>query len=589
MFCSTLFVLNNFASAITAGAGAPSPSPLPFATPDAAARAEYNKEFFAKICSGHGGVDCSVINQEGSVVCKDGTLDKNFPFIYGIPECQDQILQKADQDSDFILKSACYPPSELGCTTAQSYTNLLKYLGSVSNSELGKLETDQCRQQMTDYAAADAEYHQCLVAQGRPDFTPTGKLSIPLLKAVFCPIYYGKYSSYEFDLDLCVCAQGYFLNQGQCVQADQICQSIHGSGSYAKDGYCIIPSPPISPVSSTQSKKTPGIITPTPVRETTKLSPSNIPSREQIEQILNISPSPVQTFQNSTGTTEQQKIPSDSWLDSIFKFLNNIFKNLVSMLSVKTSFAQNLPSTDITPNWGELPTGGTGTVFPSCSLAWWGRIICIVKKVFDIITTIRRTTQVLDYIPHQFPFGGPILSSERACDFKFHAFWEQPTFCFFGVCYSVPLGGPVTIPLIGSAIEVGPPTPSNGKVIEFPFITQKYRNNKENQQGPWALGLGFTPFPLPAINDELGKIIIHIPPTQTGDLLPCAVGVITYGAPYSGVCFDDFRFDCKVSGKKDQFGIDIYKVIRLIGTSPNSVPQSVLTELKSKYPSFPWP
>ena len=236
------------------------------------------------------------------------------------------------------------------------------------------------------------------------------------------------------------------------------------------------------------------------------------------------------------------------------------------------------------------PDIGTGTQVPSGSgslscAGTWTKIICVIKKTSDIIKSIQKVTRALDNVPHSFPFGGPILSSERACSFKFSETVWAPN-PFFGIPPTLPYGPfPITIPLGGRAIVVGPPISSGGKVIAFPWISQIYDQHTENRAGPWALGLGFSPFPLKDINDPLRDIKIWIPPLPFDP--PCSVG--GFASAYIGSCTTNFHFECQASGEKDASGNDIYKVIRKLGTSKDDVPASTLQELKTKFPSFSWP
>jgi len=170
-------------------------------------------------------------------------------------------------------------------------------------------------------------------------------------------------------------------------------------------------------------------------------------------------------------------------------------------------------------------------------------IVNIVRTVTSFMKSVSVFGNTLGgIIPHNFSFGGHITSSERACSIRAWIWYEGPPLY-------VPLPCPDCFfwPLGGRAIEVGPPVPSPGKVIDFPWISQIYRNYQEDRVGPWALGLGFTPFPLNKINDALGSIMIF------------------YGAGW----IDHIRIDCQASGEEDASGNDIYKVILKLGTSPN--------------------
>src|SRR3989344_1689754 len=213
----------------------------------------------------------------------------------------------------------------------------------------------------------------------------------------------------------------------------------------------------------------------------------------------------------------------------------------------------------------------------SSKISWlaWLKIVCEVRKVMSyinnlkIIGALKTVVNVLGYVPHQFPFGGHITSTERACTFDFKAWvWIVNPACYLpygqGVCAAypiIPIPLPIPIPLGGRAIEVGPPVPTPGKVIVFPWISNVYRNHNEDRIGPWALGIGFTPFPLKDINNAIKDITIWIPPTITGK---CPGWEIR---PVGTVCITDFKLDCKASGEKDQSGEDIYKVILKLGTS----------------------
>ena len=191
-------------------------------------------------CSSHGGVDCSIINQDASVVCNDGTIIDYF--IYAVPQCQDIIQASAKQYSEFLNQSGCFPPSEMTCINSQSYQNLYKKLTSLGleRSELGKSELIQCNQDIKSYEVKNNEYKQCLSDNNNPQFDlPSNRLIQPIMKTVFCPIFYGNNSSYDYPSDLCVCDRGYFMSNGKCKNSSTICQSKYGSGTLAQNGNCL--------------------------------------------------------------------------------------------------------------------------------------------------------------------------------------------------------------------------------------------------------------------------------------------------------------------------------------------------------------
>jgi hypothetical protein len=257
----------------------------------------------------------------------------------------------------------------------------------------------------------------------------------------------------------------------------------------------------------------------------------------------------------------------------------------------------NLPQNAFALN--EDPTIGTGPEVPeigslTCS-GFWTKLICAIKTIADVIKDIRNLSSTLsNWLPHSFPFGGPILSSEQACSFKFTSYTSFPNPfypCTPVLCPGNIVAGPIDVTwgLGGRAIEVGPPVPSGGKVIAFPWISKVYDNHTENRAGPWSLGLGFTPFPLDEINKSLENIIIWIPPNPFNP--PCSTVLANWLLPPTSPqeCIENLRFECLASGEKDQQGNDIYKVIRLLGTSKEDVPQDALNSLRSSFPTFPWP
>ncbi|MDO8496541.1 MAG: hypothetical protein Q7S43_03765, partial [bacterium] len=139
------------------------------------------------------------------------------------------------------------------------------------------------------------------------------------------------------------------------------------------------------------------------------------------------------------------------------------------------------------------------------SFSFIKNIVDVLKTSYKSYKVVRDYGELPGYVPHTFPFGGHIISSERACSLK----WTNWVIICATGCYIVPIPG--YFHFSGRAIEVGPPIPSNGKVIDFPSISDIYRNKQEDRVGPWALAIGFTPFPLDQINDALGLITIPLP------------------------------------------------------------------------------
>lgn len=194
-----------------------------------------------EVCVGHGGVDCTILKQDASVTCKDGTTDELIPFIYAVPQCQSDIESLTQEQSNFMTRSGCFPPSEMGCINDQSYNGLLERLKTLGleKSELGKNELGECKKQIREYQTQNTDYQACLAENNNPNFSlPGNRLIQPMLKAVFCPIFYG-YSTYDHNTDMCFCDEGYLLFNGKCVKVNLICQSKYGSNYYAQSGNCV--------------------------------------------------------------------------------------------------------------------------------------------------------------------------------------------------------------------------------------------------------------------------------------------------------------------------------------------------------------
>jgi hypothetical protein len=267
------------------------------------------------VCSGQGGVDCTIIRPDASVVCKNGTVEESYT-IYSIQQCQETIENLVRQQSNFVAKSGCFSPSEMGCTEGQSYQSLNKHLANlgVANSELGKSELKQCRQQINSYKVKERNYKNCLLKAGDPGFSlPSNNLAQPILKAVFCPIFYGDNSTYDQTIDLCLCDKGYFLSAGKCVEASKICRSKLGASAFAKNGNCVLPQKietpkPIAPLHTPVPTKTvpkPTYPKPTPSAAPKPLlfiaTPSETPTSHVYNPnpyIYKVSPSPEIAFSN---------------------------------------------------------------------------------------------------------------------------------------------------------------------------------------------------------------------------------------------------------------------------------------------------
>lgn len=128
-------------------------------------------------------------------------------------------------------------------------------------------------------------------------------------------------------------------------------------------------------------------------------------------------------------------------------------------------------------------------------------------SIGGVLSAIRTAVGFLQAIkqagnnPGMFKFGGHITHSEGGCHIKYMVFIYV---CAFGFPCVFP-GVPISIG--GNTIEVGPPLPGpTGQMFTFPGISDIYNNHHEDQEGVWALGLGYSPFPIDRINDALGNI-----------------------------------------------------------------------------------
>jgi hypothetical protein len=194
--------------------------------------------------------------------------------------------------------------------------NLSTHLASlgVLNSELGKNELNQCRQQIISYRNKSQDYKQCLIKNNNSEFSlPTNRVVQPLLKTFFCPIFYGDNSSYDPDADLCFCGKGSFLSDDKCVDASSICRKKYGTKSYSKNGNCLN-------TSNTSTLK-PTASTPPPIKEEFSISTTlNLPS---------ITPTP---YTPTPTTTDTPKILTDEPLQKNPGLLKSTLNSFVSMI-----------------------------------------------------------------------------------------------------------------------------------------------------------------------------------------------------------------------------------------------------------------
>lgn len=171
-------------------------------------------------------------------------------------------------------------------------------------------------------------------------------------------------------------------------------------------------------------------------------------------------------------------------------------------------------------------------------------IIDAIRKAVKFIIAIKNANLK---VPGIFVFGGRITHSKGGCKIKYRV-WTTVCYGIFG-CWATPFPG-FPIPLGGNTIEVGPPISSpKGQMFTFPGITDIYMNKRQGKVGPWALGIGWKPFPIKQINEALKNIEISIG------------GGACYVRPQSigQTCVNNFHLDCSDNNEN---------VILKIGTSP---------------------
>lgn len=279
-------------------------------------------DLLSNICLNHSGVNCSVINSDASVVCNDGTIDESLPTIYAVPSCQKAIEDRITRESDLMAASGCFPPSEITCTTEESYKNLSLHISSsgLGNSELGKNELSECRKEINTYLTRNNDYKKCLAENNIPPVDlPTDRMALPILKSAFCPLIYGENSSYDSDANICVCDSGYFKYNGKCTEASLICREKYGSGSTTKNGSCI------RPVS------TPVYIVPTP-----RISPSGTfkptPVLIIADPKISKNPEPIPNLEQEIFTHDFTEKPGQNIMKDIFDSIFSGVKKLLKLL-----------------------------------------------------------------------------------------------------------------------------------------------------------------------------------------------------------------------------------------------------------------
>jgi hypothetical protein len=292
-------------------------------TPDPATIEKATNDYLADICKDHGGINCSAINSDYPIVCNDGTVDESLISIFSVPQCQESINNLVNEQSDLMAETGCYPPSEITCISQESYNSTYQRLNSLgmANTELGRIELAECWKEVLDYQTKNNDYKLCLSENKiAPIDLPTDRLVLPILKAVFCPMFYGVNSTYEPYSDLCVCDEGYVKNNGTCLAESSICQLNYGTDSYAQGGNCIKPTlalinnPRQAPL---QTNNTP---LPSVTVSTSPTSSSN---------------PPIQTFPSPPIVNEQYQNISEPPPPIIVPDISpqNIFKNIFSSIA----------------------------------------------------------------------------------------------------------------------------------------------------------------------------------------------------------------------------------------------------------------
>ena len=137
----------------------------------------------------------------------------------------------------------------------------------------------------------------------------------------------------------------------------------------------------------------------------------------------------------------------------------------------------------------------------------------IIGRIISAVRTVASLLQNVDTVRITSPFGGKIADTGRACTIHYWTLYYVAGF---------PVTHPgVPIPIGGTKIDVGPPGIEAEEIFTFPFISQIYLNNNENQVGAWTLGLIF--------NNEFFEESVLNPINDALDQIPAfSVGVITF-------------------------------------------------------------
>ncbi|KKT82318.1 MAG: hypothetical protein A3B99_01110 [Candidatus Yanofskybacteria bacterium RIFCSPHIGHO2_02_FULL_44_12b] len=313
-------------------------SPTPEITPDAATIEKAKNDFLSNICASHGGVNCSIIRPDAAIICNDGTRDEST-IIYAVPQCQNAVLSTVEQESDFMARSGCSPPSEMGCFNEQSYQNLYQKLqnAGLASSRLGQGELTQCRQEIADYTQKNNDYLLCLKENNRPALNLYGdRLVLPILKAFFCPMLYGYNATYDLEADICSCNAGYFMSGGQCQEANQICRSQHGQNSLAQNGNCYCRSGYQLNTATSECELKPTATSKTPVMIPTPIITTRITDNFTVDENYS-SPEPLPSpyeFSTPEITSRPKITDTKSSPNFVSRMLNSIgsaIKNIINL------------------------------------------------------------------------------------------------------------------------------------------------------------------------------------------------------------------------------------------------------------------
>lgn len=181
-------------------------------------------------CSYHGGVNCGVSQNYGSLVCNDSWTNSSVNY-YNIEECKTSISK---------CTSPYHPICDVSDLTNQcNQTRAQASRSGLAGSDFGNEQINECHQKITDcedqqnkYLVAQNEYIQCLSKPVEKTEIPQQIINIQPIDEIKVDSCWLKYRYAYTENNHCVCQKGYIFVDDNCVQD---CSVLFGPNMETRD------------------------------------------------------------------------------------------------------------------------------------------------------------------------------------------------------------------------------------------------------------------------------------------------------------------------------------------------------------------